>query len=370
MPIIHYDKFHKVNTKSCYGGKVPEQTSLEHMRKTFLCGCNYRRSGNIFFANDPNPKSGELTGPQGDYYIPYPSTNVGGDNGTIGMALSVQCWSTQYISNPLVHLWDGTSGKGYTAFTTGEKDIYSAPNGPGFYFYRRVPVIQNSFGPFSWSEYYIDAEVASISAYTVPETTSSIRGYGDDIHGRDVNYNLKEDIFNINQPLRGINDRQDTNGSIGTIIQQIDRGNFSDSLYHHTRQCLFSWGHRSGNYIVGLTGSTFQYRPIFGSHVVNSVTYNVEVPVVPRALKNQNHYIDMAVIGEWDSGTAIRVTTSVGTYTLNNTSTASTVTGAHLSNTILVNQNGDNLLIEAYVNDVSAINIRSIAFWESGDMQY
>lgn len=369
MPIRHFEKFHKVNYNNLKGGLVPEQTSLDYMRKSFLCGCNYRRWGNIFFANDPNPKSGELSSPNGTYYIVYPSTSGAGDNNTFGMGVSFQCWNTQNMNNPLIPSWDGFPQTGLYSMQVSEKSIYSTPHGPGYYNYRSVPNSQNSFGPFSWSEYSIAAEVASIAVYTAPEPVEQIIDYGNDTDGRNIQYNLKDDTFNINQPLRGISGPQDDNGSVGTICQQIDRENFADSLFWHTRQCVFSWGHKFGNYIIG-TGASFTYRPIFGTHVVNSVTIDLEIPIVARSMKNQDVYLDMAVVGEWDAGTAIRVTTSSGSYALSFGSTAATTTGNYLVNTIRANKNGDTLLIEAYVNDASAINIRTISFWESKNAQY
>lgn len=370
MPITHYEKFHKVRYQNCYGALVPEQTSLEHMRKSFLCGCNYRRWGNIFFSNDPNPKSGERSSPGGTYYIVYPSTNLAGDGGTIGMGVTFQCWNTQTMSNPLIPNWDGFPQTGVKTLQVSENSIYSTPHGPGYYNYRSVPNGQNTFGPFSWSEYTLNAEVASIAVYSAPEPVELIRGYGDDGNNRDVVYNLKDDTFNINQPLRGINNYEDSNGSVGTIVQNIDRDT-PDSLFHNTRQCVFTWGHKKGDYIIGLTGSTFQYRNIFGGpHTVNSVAIDLEIPFIPRSMKSDDVYLDMAIVGEWDSGTAIRVTTSSGSYTKSFTSTASTTTGDYLINTIRANPGGDTLLIEAYVNDESAINIRTISFWESDNCQY
>lgn len=369
MTIKHFEKFHKVNYNNLKGGQVPEQTALDHMRKSFLCGSNYRRWGNVFFSNDPNPKSAPLSSPSGTYYIVYPSTATAGDNGTLGMGITFQCWNTTNMNDPLIPNWDGFPQTGVKTLQIAEKSIYSTPHGPGYYNYRSIPNNQNVFGPFSWTEYTIGAEVASIAAYTAPEPVEQIIDYGLDGNNRDVRYNLKDDTFNINQPLRGINGQQDSNGSIGTIVQQIDRENWSDSMFWHTRQCVFSWGHRFGNYIIG-TGAGFTWRPIFGTHTVNSVVIDLEIPFIPRNMKEKDVYLDMAIVGEWDSGTAIRVTTSSGTYTKNFTSTASTTTGDYLVDTIRASRAGDKLLIEASVNDESAINIRTISFWESRTAQY
>jgi hypothetical protein len=380
MTISYYEQVKTAPPSAHYVGKQPSKSALSNARETLLGLTSYRGCAQL----------GQFVGPAAptragandcNFYIIFPALEPAGVAENVRIAADVQCWDEYNAANVTV-TWDAAASETIPVNSVAAANDTTQPAGLRRWFAHEVAYNQNAVTDTNASYGYTklrveDATIAHMSAFTIPRTTNAYRNdTPDDLGGGVYSFNqqfgLREDTFNVNMPLIGVEDFDTVSGSMGALCQHQNAQDKSRaSMVSSSAPCVFQYCHPAGIYVAGAGSTT--YQNIFGTYTVDSVVRNTLVKAKGRNLLGGNKNLDLAVIGRWDASAncTIKIWTQEldGTAIANSTHTLNAAGAA--TPTLEVNDafieydpDGTEIMIAVASDASSAIEIQSIALFE------
>jgi hypothetical protein len=254
------------------------------------------------------------------FYIIFPVLDPAGNDDKIQLGVDVKCWNVTNATGTASTQWDSATAITYPIPTSATQVETEIPSGISFFQAHEVGYTQNAdaaTGKYGYSKFRIDnISVSHLSAFTLPRYTKS---YQDDTAATssfDNQYDMSNDAFNPEQPLRGCSSFDSTNGSVGALVQhQNSRDDRTSSYAGSTAMCLFQWGHPAG-LLCGGVGASIADLPMFGEPIVNATPEPVTTRIKGRNLRGvTSKKLDLVMVARWDTGTNVKIKTSRGTGT-------------------------------------------------------
>ena len=348
-------------------GKSPNQTVLNTARANLLHHITYNRcrellnySGTLDWRYDsPNEINGDYSC---SFYVVYPTRGSSGDNVRIGYSLTTWDNST---AGDCDFQFDGVDSARLPSSTvpasSGQTGSYGmsqtgAPNGVRVEDYKTLGFANGSFGGFSYTKVsFQNMQPASFVSWIMSESEADYNAIDESTY--DQAYNIGESMFNIGQQLRGSNAIADGNGSVGTLCQrQFSDSTLDQNMVSNSDVCLFQWGHPAGAYVIG-GGAGLNDQDVFG--------YKIKIKG-RELLSSGSGKFNVALVYRADTSTTFKilVDSTATTHSLGLTGSSSVVTQQVLSD-IPFDGNGDELTIYCTVSNSEAVEIKTIAIFES-----
>jgi hypothetical protein len=332
-------------------------------------GVWYNQHGQLAQFTGP-PSTARSGGGLANFHTVFPSIEPPGTDGKIRIGADVKCWD-EYTSGTMSTEWDGVAYKDYTVTNSVTQAEGEEPEGRRIFATNEIAYNLNAANGYGFTTFKLDdATVSHFSSFTMPRYTTALQGDA----GR-VQWDIKNDSFNIGQTLRGCSTYTSANGSVGALVQHQNSRDDSDaSFLNTTRQCIFQYAHPAGVYFPATAAA---WTTLFGSPVIDATTYDSQMKVRGRGLLDDtSKKFDLVLVARWDTHTAelkVKITSSLGnaTYTLPNTGQ----TGATIdSDNLLVSADfldfdptGDELKIEVLTATDKAVEIKTLALFEAKD---
>jgi hypothetical protein len=312
------------------------------------------------------------------FYIIYPVLDPAGNNDKIRIGVDVACWNITDTSTSSSTNWNGGASKNYPQPQSATQTDIDVPAGVRFFQSEEISYNLNvdagtgndtNTGKYGYTKFTITGTAVShLSAFTLPRYTEDYQGDTPATSSFDNQYDMSNDTFNPLQPLRGCSSFDSTNGSVGALVQhQNSRDDATSSYAGATAKCLFQWGHPAGLLCSGVGGSVADL-PMFGEPIINATPEPITIKIKGRDLRGiTSKKLDLVFVGLWDTGTNIKVKTSLGTGTYSfigsNLSTPAIVVAPELIsfNPSII----EEVEITAGCSTTAKVLVQSIALFES-----